>query len=353
MWRGARPAISSPRRLMEPRRGLRIPAMVIIRVVLPAPFGPSRQVMSPSAAAEAHPLERLDVAVGGRDVAHLEERLAHERFAPPGRRRPRCRRLPSLEPPSSELLRASEIGFLHGLVLLDLGRRPLRDLAPEVEGRNPVGNPHHELHDVLDEEDGDPLLLVQPPQALVELSRTSSRFMPAAGSSRSSSFGRAARARASSRRRCSPNARLPASSSRLSASPENSSCSSTDARRPRLPESQRAKKPSARTDSSPFWATHRFCQTVRSVKRRMFWKVRAMPDRRATCGGLLVISAPSNATASRGDRKHPADEVDGRALAGAVGPDEAEDLALLHGDVEAVHGTHASEVLGEGTQLKH
>ena len=43
----------------------------------------------------------------------------------------------------------------------------------------------------------------------------SSAFMPAAGSSSSSSFGRAASARASSRRRCSPNARLPASSSCL------------------------------------------------------------------------------------------------------------------------------------------
>ena len=56
IWRGARPAISSPRRVMEPRRGLRIPAMVIIRVVLPAPFGPRRHVISPSAAARFTPL---------------------------------------------------------------------------------------------------------------------------------------------------------------------------------------------------------------------------------------------------------------------------------------------------------
>ncbi len=53
---GARPAISSPANRIEPRRGLRIPLVVIISVVLPAPFGPSRQVIDPCATASVTPL---------------------------------------------------------------------------------------------------------------------------------------------------------------------------------------------------------------------------------------------------------------------------------------------------------
>jgi hypothetical protein len=44
---GAAPAISLPMNRIEPERGRRMPAVVIISVVLPAPFGPSRQVIDP------------------------------------------------------------------------------------------------------------------------------------------------------------------------------------------------------------------------------------------------------------------------------------------------------------------
>ena len=52
---GARPAISSPPSRIDPRRALRIPLVVSISVVLPAPFGPRRQVIEPCATASVTP----------------------------------------------------------------------------------------------------------------------------------------------------------------------------------------------------------------------------------------------------------------------------------------------------------
>src|SRR5262245_18198183 len=114
--------------------------------------------------------------------------------------------------------------------------------------------------------------------------------MPAAGSSSSSSFGRAITARASSSLRCSPNARLAASSSRLCMRLENASTWSISARARREPPSQRTRKFSLLC-AVEFCATHRFCQTVSWPKRRMFWKVRAMPSATRACGASAVISS--------------------------------------------------------------
>src|SRR5262245_2075972 len=45
--------------------------------------------------------------------------------------------------------------------------------------------------------------------------------------------------------------------------------------------------------------------------------------------------------------------VDDGALAGTVGPDQAENFALAHFEAHAVDGLHAAEVLGERVELKH
>ena len=47
IWAGVDPTSSALSKRIEPRRGRRMPAIVIISVVLPAPFGPRRQVMPP------------------------------------------------------------------------------------------------------------------------------------------------------------------------------------------------------------------------------------------------------------------------------------------------------------------
>src|SRR3989304_5734421 len=48
IWSVVRPSIRSPRKRMEPVTGRTMPRIVRIKVVFPAPFGPSRQAISPS-----------------------------------------------------------------------------------------------------------------------------------------------------------------------------------------------------------------------------------------------------------------------------------------------------------------
>jgi hypothetical protein len=64
------------------------------------------------------------------------------------------------------------------------------------------------------------------------------------------------------------------------------------------------------------------------------WKVREMPSRAA--GGL----------------DEPGHQVDGRGLAGAVRPDEAQQLALGQLEAEVVDGKDAAEALEERLELE-
>ena len=53
-----------------------------------------------------------------------------------------------------------------------------------------------------------------------------------------------------------------------------------------------------------------------------------------------------------GRRIDAADEVEDRRLAGAVGPDETDDLALVDSQGEIVHGPEAAEVLRQAFSLE-
>src|SRR5262249_13372554 len=71
-----------------------------------------------------------------------------------------------------------------------------------------------------------------------------------------------------------------------------------------------------------------------------------------------VRRRPGNVAVAKDDvarrhRKDAANEVDGGALARAVGADKAHDLALAHGEVELVDGAHAAEIFREALELKH
>ena len=85
-------------------------------------------------------LERLDVAVVGVDVVDLEQR--HRPSPPPPR--PACRGRPR-----------RRAGRAH------LGGRALGDLLAVVEHGDVLGDPHDELHVVLDEEDREAALVAQ------------------------------------------------------------------------------------------------------------------------------------------------------------------------------------------------
>ena len=103
--------------------------------------------------------------------------------------------------------RRSEIGPDDLGVGLHLGRRAVGDLAAEIQSDHVVGDPHDEVHVVLDEQDRHADAVADPARSARARSSTSSWLSPPAGSSSNSSFGSSASARASSTRFCAPNGR--------------------------------------------------------------------------------------------------------------------------------------------------
>jgi hypothetical protein len=71
---GAAPAISLPAKRIEPERGRKIPAVVIISVVLPAPFGPEQAGDRALLDLKGHASQRLDPAIGSDQVLDFEQR---------------------------------------------------------------------------------------------------------------------------------------------------------------------------------------------------------------------------------------------------------------------------------------
>src|SRR6478736_4264822 len=148
-------------------------------------------------------------------------------------------------------------------------------------------------------------------------------FMPAAGSSSSSSFGRVASARTISSRRWLPYGRLRAGSS---------------ARRPRLKISSSsitcalicvssAWKAGSRSSDCTEWclrcwwkATRTLSNTVSEGNSRMFWKVRAMPSRVIWKGLSPVNERPANRTSPLVGRYTPVIRLNTLVLPAPLGP---------------------------------
>ena len=68
-------------------------------------------------------------------------------------------------------------------------------------------------------------------------------------------------------------------------------------------------------------------------------------------GDVLVLEKDL----ARGRRIDPRDQVEDRTLAGAVGADDREDLALLHGEADGIDRLQAAEVQGQvfRTEIAH
>src|SRR5258707_6119927 len=110
-------------------------------VVLPAPFAPSSATISPSSTFSDSP---CSATIGPyRAVTFRSSSRGIE--LPP------------------------EIRLDHVRVRAHLGRRAFRELAPEVEDVHTVGDRHHEVHVVLDEEHGERELVAQTADQLREL----------------------------------------------------------------------------------------------------------------------------------------------------------------------------------------
>src|SRR6059036_1506874 len=122
---GDNAAIGSPRNSMAPCLGLSTPAMVSMSVVLPAPFGPSTQVMEPSRTSSDRPFRASIFPYAVTRSTTLS------------------------------ISRSAQISFLDCGIALHLRRSALGDLPAEVEHRDAVGDAHHQLHHVFDEHDRD------------------------------------------------------------------------------------------------------------------------------------------------------------------------------------------------------
>ena len=138
------------------------------------------------------PLARISVTISP---------CATARLTPSGHGWRRSRRRYSRRSARRHLL--AQVGVDHLRVAADLLRGALGDGLAVVEHVDALADAHDDLHVVLDEQDGEPELVADP-RIMCISSSFSCGFMPAAGSSRSSSSGSVARARAISRRRWSP-----------------------------------------------------------------------------------------------------------------------------------------------------
>src|SRR5580704_14967271 len=132
--RGLLPTSGSPRNVMLPRRGRSSPLMVASRVDLPAPFGPTTQVIPPSATV-------IDTSCSTSPPPYPETRPSTTRAGSPGAG-------------IVVLLRDAEIGVENPRVAPDDRGCPGRDHGPVVQHRDVAAQAHHEVHVVLHDEEG-------------------------------------------------------------------------------------------------------------------------------------------------------------------------------------------------------
>jgi hypothetical protein len=85
----------------------------------------------------------------------------------------------------------------------------------------------------------------------------------------------------------------------------------------------------------------------------MFWKVRgnaAMHDLVAWHGADLLAF---EAHGAGGGVEDPRDDVEHRSLAGTVGADDGEHLAVLHAETDVVDGLHAAKAQRHLVDFEH
>ena len=85
--------------------------------------------------------------------------------------------------------------------------------------------------------------------------------------------------------------------------------------------------------------------TVMVSKLFTTWKVRAMPRWQRSAAGSAVTSSPSNTIEPWVGGSTPGDQVEQRRLAGAVGADQADDLAAPDRNRDIAVGDEAAEAL--------
>jgi len=91
--------------------------------------------------------------------------------------------------------------------------------------------------------------------------------------------------------------------------------------------------------------------------REIVEQLGALPRPGEAAAGAGVRRQPREIPAVELDRARVAHEardgIDERRLAGAVGADQADELALLDGDVDVVHGVHTAETDGQACRREY
>ena len=89
--------------------------------------------------------------------------------------------------------------------------------------------------------------------------------------------------------------------------------------------------------------TRTLSSTERLANSATFWNVRPMPISAIRCGGRVRMLCALHQDVARARLIEPAEAIEQRGLAGAVRPDQAEDLALLHVERHAIQRDDAAE----------
>ena len=90
--------------------------------------------------------------------------------------------------------------------------------------------------------------------------------------------------------------------------------------------------------------------------RQLFVKVRLIGDVADALAGLISLGLqiePGDANGAGIGKEQAAHQLDGRGLAGAVGPEEREELAAGHRQVQVIHGQLGAVLFGDVLQVDH
>jgi hypothetical protein len=117
-----------PQNSILPEDGSSKPVMVLRSVVFPAPLAPTKATISPSAMVKETPHKRLNPAVERMDVAHFQHGPV------------------------------SQIHLDHIFAGGDFLWGSFGNLLTVVEHDDPIAQAHNGFHDVLDHDDGNPLI---------------------------------------------------------------------------------------------------------------------------------------------------------------------------------------------------
>ena len=235
--------------------------------------------------------------------------------------------------------RAPEVGLDHLRVVLHLGRRPLGDLAPEVEHDDLVGDAHHQLHVVLDEQHGEPVPIAEVADRVAELvdlgvgepgRRLVEQQQRGLGRHRPGELDPLERAVRQAGRRAQ---------GVLGEAEVGRGCPSRPGSAGALLDAHADAERCRREVRPCCWLcapTITFSSTVRRGNSARFWNVRATPSPAMPWAWTPEQVAAVEVDVAALRLVDPRDDVEQGRLAGAVGADQPADLTLLDREREVV-----------------